>query len=258
MATQSRFRDKVVLVTGATSGIGEYTARALAAEGAHVVLAARRTERGEALARQLNEAGGSATFTTCDVTSRDAVAHLIQELVERFGRLDGAFNNAGIAGAVLQKVADISDETWDTILAANLTSVFTCMKYEIKAMLDSGGGVIVNNASIYGMLGSHIGAADYVVTKHAIMGLTKTAAADYAKAGIRINAICPGYTHSELVDPIIAADPNAFETLVVARVPMGRVADTAEISRGVLWLLSQESSFMTGQALVLDGGWTAI
>lgn len=258
MAITDRFRGKVVLVTGATSGIGENTARALAAEGAHVVLAARRAERGEALVRSIHAAGGAAQFVACDVTNREAVQQLVQKVLSLHGRLDGAFNNAGTAGAVLEKVADISDERWDNMLATNLTSVFTCMKYEIKAMLDSGGGVIVNNSSIYGLLGSHIGAADYVVAKHALMGLTKTAAADYAKAGIRINSICPGYTHSELVDPIIAADPEAFATLVTARVPMGRVAEPAEITRGVLWLLSSESSFMTGQALVLDGGWTAI
>ena len=256
MTTIGRFRNKVMLVTGATSGIGENTARALVKEGAHVVLAARRVERGQALARELNEAGGSASFVTCDVTDREAVKRLVQHVMSVNGRLDGAFNNAGIAGAVLQKCADIADETWDAILAANLTSVFTCLKYEIKAMLDSGGGVIVNNASIYALRGSHIGAADYVTTKHAVLGLTKTAAADYAQAGIRINAICPGYTHSELVDPIIAADPAGFETNITSRIPLGRVAEPAEIARAVLWLLSDEAGYMTGQSLVIDGGWT--
>jgi NAD(P)-dependent dehydrogenase (short-subunit alcohol dehydrogenase family) len=175
----------------------------------------------------------------------------------KFGRLDGAFNNAGVSGSTLTKLADISFENWDATLAVNLTSIFTCMKYEIKAMLDSGGGVIVNNSSIYGMRGSYVGTADYVATKHAVLGLTKTAALDYAKAGIRINAVCPGYTHSEMVDPIIAADPQGFDSIITARIPMGRIAETDEITNGVVWLLSQESTFMTGQALVLDGGWTA-
>jgi len=254
---RKRFEGKVAIITGATSGIGMVTAQRMAAEGARVVLAARRGDRGKALVEEIKAAGGDALFVQTDVGRRDSIVRMVEETVETYGRLDYAFNNAGIVGSGYTDAADIKEDDWDRIMTVNVTGVWLCMKHEIPEMLKAGGGAIVNNASIYGLRGSTIGAADYIASKHAVMGLTKTAAVDYAKRGIRINAVCPGFTHSEMVDPFMADNPKDFDREILPRVPMGRVADTGEITSAVLWMLSDEASFMTGQAIVPDGGWTA-
>ena len=252
----SRFQGKVAIVTGATSGIGAAAAWRLAAEGATVVLAGRREDRGIALVEHINEAGGTAQFVRTDVTHRDDLSQLVEHTMEEFGKLDLAFNNAGIAGTAFTRAADIAEDQWDEVIAVNLTSVWLSMKHEIPAMLASGGGSIVNNASSYALRGSDFGSSDYVAAKHGVLGLTRTAAIDYAPRGIRINALCPGYTHSEIVDPLLADNPGTAEQ-IQRRVPMARIADPEEVAAAALWLLSDEASFVTGQALTPDGGLTA-
>ncbi|HQR34007.1 MAG TPA: SDR family oxidoreductase [Blastocatellia bacterium] len=253
---QKRFQDKVVLVTGASSGIGKVTAIEFARAGAKVVIAARRVEESQQVVKQIKEEGGEASFIQTDVSRHDSIRNLIEQTVKLYGRLDCAFNNAGIAGDVFKPTADHTEENWDTVMTVNLKSVFLCMKYEILEMLKTGGGTIVNNSSVYGLKSSTVGHMPYAVSKHGMIALTKTAAHEYATKGIRINAVCPGWTHSEVVDAALEAYP-AVGQLIAEQVPMQRVADSIEIARVVMWLCSDESSYITGQAIAPDGGWLA-
>ncbi|MBL8171590.1 MAG: glucose 1-dehydrogenase [Acidobacteria bacterium] len=254
---KQRFQDKVVIVTGASSGIGKVAARAFAREGACVVLAARRQEEGNQIAAEIKAAGGEAVFIQTDVARTQDVIKLVETTVATYGRLDCAFNNAGIGGDAMTLTADHSEENWDNVMSVNLKGVWLCMKYQIPEMLKHGGGSIVNNSSIYGLGASTVGHVPYAVSKHGVIGLTKTAAFEYAKQGIRVNAICPGFTHTELVDAAIEAIPALFEKLLTNDIPMGRIAEAEEIVNAVLWLCSEEASFVTGQALAPDGGWLA-
>ncbi len=253
---QNRFQDKVVLVTGAGSGIGKVTAIEFARAGANVVIAARRVEESQQVVKQIQDDGGKATFIQADVSQHNSVRNLIQQTIETYGRLDCAFNNAGIAGDVFTPTADHTEENWDTVMDVNLKGTFLCMKYEIAEMLKTGGGAIVNNSSVYGLKSSTVGHMPYAVSKHGMIALTKTAAHEYATKGIRINAVCPGWTHSEIVDAALEAYP-AVNQLIAEQVPMQRVADSIEIARVVMWLCSDESSYITGQAIAPDGGWLA-
>lgn len=254
---QPRFNNKVVLITGGTSGIGAECARHFAAEGAHVVISGRREAAGQAVVDGIRRAGGEARFIRADVTRPDDIGRLVADTVAACGRLDVAFNNAGIAGAALRPTHEHTLEDWDAVIAANLTSVFLCLKHEIPALLQSGGGVIVNNASAYGLKASTVGHTPYTVAKHGVVALTRTAAIEYATLNVRVNAVCPGWTHSEMVDPVLDAMPDQMSAILKADVPMNRVADAAEIARAVLWLASAESSYVTGHALCVDGGWVA-
>lgn len=253
---KKRFQDKVVIVTGATSGIGKVSALAFAREGAKVVMASRRVEHGMQLVEQIKAAGGEASFIQTDVARSQDVMKMVSRAIDTYGRLDCAFNNAGIGGDVMIPTADHTEENWDNVMNINLKGIWLCMKYQIPEMLKQGGGSILNNSSIYGLAASTVGHVPYAVSKHGIIGLTKTAAFEYASKGIRVNAICPGYTHTELVDNALEAIPALFDK-IVADIPMGRIAETEEIVNAVLWLCSDESSFVTGQALAPDGGWLA-
>ncbi len=250
---QGRFVDKVVIVTGATSGIGREAAIRFAREGAKVVVAGRRQSQGDAVVGDIAQAGGEALFVRTDVADEASVSALVSATLERYGRLDCAFNNAGIGGESPKRTADHTKANWDAVLGINLTGTWLSMKYEIPAMLASGGGAIVNTSSIYGLKRSDMGHVPYAVSKHGVLALTKTAAYEYAKKGLRVNAVCPGWTHSEMIDPALETDAK-FRAFVERQIPMGRVADTSEIADAVLWLCSAEAAYVNGHALSVDGG----
>lgn len=249
-----RMQDKVIIVTGASSGLGAATAKQLGAEGAKVVLAARRRDKGEAVLREIKDAGGEGLFVQADVNNTDDVKAMVAAAVKRYGGLDGAFNNAGVTGPVLEALADIDETAWDKTLATNLRAVFVCMKHQIPALLARGGGSIVNMASMYGLRAGDIGNAPYCASKFAVVGLSKTAATDYADRGIRVNAICPGYIHSEMVDPYLEAEPDMMARAVHRYSAMNRVGESAEIAEAVTWLLSSQASFVSGAAMQVSGG----
>lgn len=251
------FADKVALVTGASAGIGKVTALAFAAAGARVVVAARRVAESEQVVSEITAQGGQAIFVPTDVSQSDSVQALVAKTLATYGRLDCAFNNAGIAGEVFLPTADHSEANWDNVMNTNLKGTWLCMKYEIAAMTAQGSGAIVNNSSVYGLKSSTVGHVPYAVSKHGVIALTKTAAHEYAKNGIRVNAVCPGWTHTEPVDSALAAYPDVLGPLIASNVPMQRVADAIEIAHAVLWLCSDEASYITGQAIAPDGGWLA-
>lgn len=248
-----RFHGKSVLITGAGSGIGRATALAFAAQGAQLVLGDSNAAGGQATARSVQEAGGTAEFVRADVTVSGDCANLVERAVQLYGRLDVAFNNAGINIRVAP-IADIDDTEWARIMAVNLTGVFLCMRPEIAAMKRNGGGAIINTASVGGVIGT-AGVTAYCASKHGVIGLTKSAALDHIGDGIRINAVCPGGTMTEMLATWFK-DPEV-ERRAVSQTPIGRMADPAEIARAVMYLASEESSFVVGHALVVDGGLTA-
>lgn len=247
---------KVILVTGASGGLGAAAAVNLAAKGAKLVIAARRAEQGQAVLQQIKAKGGEGLFVRTDVTCRADVEAMVAAALDRFGRLDGAVNNAGVIGAVMTPLADITEENWDVAIDTNLKAVWMCMKFEIPAMLATGGGSIVNLSSIYGLRGSDMGHAPYSVSKFGVIGLTKSAAIDYGDKGLRVNAVCPGYSHSEMVDPYIEAEPDLMKSVIGRHSAMNRLGESNEVAEAIAWLLSDAASFVTGVALPVDGGST--
>ena len=250
----SQFQDKVILITGGTSGLGATAAISLASQGAKVAITGRREAQGQAVLAQMKAAGGEGLFIQGDITVRADVEAMVARTVDRFGRLDGAVNNAGIAGDPFFAVADMPEENWHAVINTNLTSVFMSMKFEIPAILASGGGAIVNIASILGLEGSDIGHSAYAAAKHGVVGLTKSAAIDYAQQGLRVNALCPGYCHSEMVDPYVEAEPDLFVKIIARHSAMNRLGESQEVADAIEYLLSDKSSFINGVALPLDGG----
>ena len=242
---------KVGVVTGASAGIGRATAAALAQQGATVVVADVDVERGEQTASDIVAKGGVAAFVPCDVSDEASVRSLFETVVDRFGGLDFAYNNAGIEGT-MAPTAECTVEEWHRTLAVNLTGVWLCMRHEIPLLLERGGGSIVNCASVAGLVG-FASAPAYVASKHGVVGLTKTAALDYAANGIRVNAVCPGVIDTEMIERATHDQPGMAEALVQME-PVGRLGQPEEIADAVVWLCSDRSSFVTGQAIAVDGG----
>ncbi|GAA4964866.1 NAD(P)-dependent dehydrogenase (short-subunit alcohol dehydrogenase family) [Nonomuraea thailandensis] len=251
----ARFAGKVILITGATSGMGRAAAERIAAEGGHVVLAARGKDAGDALAAGLRSAGGEATFVPADVTVEAEAAELVRQAVSRYGRLDGAFNNVGAATAA-GAVTDVDGDAWHADLTLNLSSVFFGLKHQIPALRAAGGGAIVNNASVLGVTGQ-AGMASYSAAKHGVVGLTRSAALDAAGSGVRINALVTGGVDTPLLRGNLGPSPEESLRAAAVMHPIGRIAQPEEIAAFVAFLLSDEARFITGAALAADGGMTA-
>lgn len=257
-----QFTDKVVLITGGNSGIGKATALAFASCGAKVAIAGRRITEGKETVNLIEKAGSSSIFIPTDITQETEVKNLINQTVKTFGRLDYAFNNAGTPG-ILKVNIDDSEENWNQIINTNLKGVWLCMKYQIPEMIKNGGGAIVNNASIRGLIAANLtnelenkpqhNIHFYCTSKHAVLGLTKSLAVQYAKDNIRINAVCPG----TIITPMVMSALSE-ETIknYGNQYPIKRLGTPEEIAQAVLWLCSDSANFVIGHSLVLDGGLT--
>ncbi|HBY97662.1 MAG: SDR family oxidoreductase [Ardenticatenaceae bacterium] len=245
---------KVALVTGAARGIGRAAAQTFARDGAKVVVADLQVEGGEETAQLIREAGGDAIFVKTNVADAGDVEALVHAAVDRYGRLDCAFNNAGLEGQG-GPTAECTEENWDTIMAVNLKGVWLCMKYELRQMLKQGRGVIVNTASAAGLVAWQDYAA-YTASKHGVVGLTRCAAVEYADKGIRINAVCPGTIDTAMVQRLTGGDPEKRKLFDQSH-PMGRMGKPEEIAEAVAWLCSDAASFVTGHAMSVDGGLVA-
>lgn len=247
------FNGKVALVTGAGAGMGLATAQAFAAAGAAVVMADINEDAAQAAATKLVSEGRQALAIECDVADENQVKTLIEKTVEAFGRLDAAFNNAGVQSPAVD-MADTTAAEFDRVNSINLKSVWSCMKYELMQMRQQGNGTIVNNSSIGGLIGLP-GRAIYHATKHGVLGMTKSAAIEYAPRGIRINAVCPGTIETPMVQEMLRKEPDSMREILKQQ-PIGRLGKPEEIAAVVLWLCSPGSSFVIGHALVADGGFT--
>jgi NAD(P)-dependent dehydrogenase (short-subunit alcohol dehydrogenase family) len=242
---------KVAIVTGGSSGIGRATAVALAKERVKVTVAARRAKEGEETVRLVKKAGSDGIFVKTDIANEDDVRSLVEKSVNTYGKLDYAFNNAGIE-ETMTPLVDQTSEVFDQIMNINVKGVWLSMKYEIPEMIRTGGGAIVNMSSIAGVMGIPQSPI-YVASKHAVLGLTKSAALEYAKSGIRINAVAPGGVETDMAKRIVGGDHKLLET-VTSMHPIGRIADPKEIANAVVWLLSEKASFVLGHTLLADGG----
>ena len=250
----NEFQDKVAIVTGATSGIGRAAAIAYAREGAKVVVAGRRATEGEETVRLLQAQGGEGIFVKTDVSKAVQVKELVERTLQKFDRLDIAFNNAGIEQVPLPFLEQ-DEETFDQVVDINAKGVWLCMKYEIPAMLKTGGGSIVNTASVFGVIGIP-GDEIYIASKHAVIGLTKSVAVEFGKQGIRVNAILPGVVDTDMYQRFAGEKPE-FRAQMTAMHPIGRIGKPDDIADAAIWLSSSKSSFVTGHSLMVDGGYTA-
>ena len=250
MAGADRFTDRVAFITGAASGIGRAAAIAFVAEGARVAILDRSADALRTVEASVKEAGGEVLAIACDVSSPDQVEDAIKQIVDRFGRLDIAFNNAGVENKAAP-VHEIDLAEWDRIIGINLRGTFLCMKHELAQMVKQGGGVVVNTSSGAGIRGVAGGAA-YAASKHGIIGLTRSAALDYAKQNIRVNAVLPGNIETPMMDRFTGGDMQKAIDLE----PVGRLGKPEEIAEAVLWMASDLGGFVTGAATVIDGGWS--
>ena len=246
------FQDKVAIVTGGSFGIGRAAAIAFAERGAKVVIA-DWVEDNETL-NAIKSAGGDAIFIKCDVSSDESVRAMVDKTIAQYGRLDYAFNNAGVEG-LSAPTHECTNENWDKTIAINLKGVWLCMKYEIPHMIKQGKGAIVNNASIAGLVG-FVNIPAYVASKHGILGLTKNAALEYAKSGIRVNAVCPGVIKTAMIDRFTGKD-KVVEKQFESMEPVGRMGQPEEVAEAVIWLCSDAASFVTAHPMAVDGGWVA-
>jgi NAD(P)-dependent dehydrogenase (short-subunit alcohol dehydrogenase family) len=248
------FQNKVALVTGGTSGIGRATAIAFGAAGAKVVFSGRHDAEGEKTTKLIHSTGAECLYVHSDASNEQDIKALVQKTVDIYGRLDFAFNNVGNEGLVKKPLHKQPIEDFDKLMALNIRGLFLCMKYEIEQMLSQGSGVIVNNSSIAGLFGLP-GSSPYAASKHAVMGLTRSAALDYAKQGIRINAVNPANIATEGLGRLFKKLGITADDLT-AMLPMGRIAQAEEIAQAVVFLCSDAASYITGQPLVIDGGFT--
>jgi NAD(P)-dependent dehydrogenase (short-subunit alcohol dehydrogenase family) len=249
-----KLKEKVALVTGGSSGIGRTTALLLAKEGAQVAIASRRDEEGQSVVDEIRESGGEAIFVKTDVSQADDCANAVARTVGAFGKLDIAFNNAGVE-VFGKPVAETDESTWDYVVGINLKGMFLSMKYEIPEMLKAGGGSIVNMSSTYGLVASAFGGCGYHASKAGIIGLTKAAALEYAKQQIRVNAICPAFVATAMVEKFL--DETGMTDQIKGFHPVGRLGTEDEMAQAVVFLASNDSSFITGTALSVDGGMAA-
>ncbi len=252
---EKQLEGKFVLVTGGGSGIGRASALAFAGQGAGVIIADLMIEGGEETVAMIEKGGGRAIFVQTDVSKALDVETMVEKAVKTFGRLDCAFNNAGILGE-RNLAADYTEEEWNKIIGINLTGTWLCMKYEILQMLKQNSGAIVNTASVLGLVGANGPAAAYAASKHGVVGLTKSAALTYAQSGIRINSVCPGFIKTPLIDPMIGGDPE-IEAALNQRHPIGRMGKPEEVAEAVVWLCTDAASFVTGHSMSVDGGYVA-
>ena len=247
---------RISLVTGAGSGIGRATSLVMAREGATVVVSDNNADGGEETLSAVKEAGGEGMFVHADVSRPDDVAALVGQVVAAYGRLDCAYNNAGIEGFMAGRLHEYPEDVWDRLIDINLKGVWLCLKHEIPQMMQQGGGAIVNTASGAGLVGSRQMSA-YVASKHAVVGLTKAAALEYARDGIRVNAVCPGIIDTPMVRRLIEGRDPGYEASIPIRQPIGRLGTPEEIAESVTWLCSDAASLVTGVAMAVDGGFTA-
>lgn len=248
------FSGKVVLVTGGSSGIGQATALAFAQMGAWVAILDANVDGGLNTVRLIEEAGGESIFFKCDVADPESIEKTMSSIVTNMGKIDHAFNNAGIEGES-SNTTECTLSNWQRTMDINLRGIWLCMKHEIPIMVKNGGGAIVNCASIAGLVGFQNSPA-YTASKHGVIGLTKTAALEFAQKNVRVNAVCPGVIQTPMIDRIARRDPNIYNQLKASE-PVGRLGKPDEIASSVLWLCSEQSSFVTGHSLVVDGGWVA-
>jgi NAD(P)-dependent dehydrogenase (short-subunit alcohol dehydrogenase family) len=246
---------KVALITGGNSGIGKATALVFCREGARVVIAARREQEGLETIELIKQRGGEAIFIQVDITQVSQVKAMMDKTIAIFGQLDCAFNNAGRPGDAGAPTHEYPEEIWQQVMNVNLTGTFLCLKYELQQMVKQGKGVIVNDASIAGLRGSKEISASYVTSKHAIVGLTRSVALEYANKGIRVNAVCPGWIKTDMVEGAFERHPD-LETSIIDQTALGRVGTPEEVAEAVIWLCSDSASYVTGHMLVVDGGMT--